>query len=136
MLTPPGAVATAIREPVRGLSEGARTSTPRCLNCSIGGIEMLDFQAEMRTSSRPRRRRLHHLDERVAVDLKVREIGRAVRLAKRKRLAKSHLPAVEIDGAFVVGHAHRDVIEPDDAPLLREARLNRDADEDAGDEHT
>ena len=35
MLTPPGAEATAIREPVRGLSDGALTSTPRCLNCSM-----------------------------------------------------------------------------------------------------
>jgi len=101
-----------------------------------GGIEMLDFQAEMRTSHRTRRRRLHYLDERVAVDLKVREIRRAVRLAKRKRLAKSHLTAIKIDGAFVVGDADRDVIEPNDAPLLCQPGLHRNADNDSRNKHT
>ena len=85
----------------------------------------------MRTSGRPLGCRLHHLDEGVPVDLKIGEIRRAVRFAKRERLAESHLPAVEIDRTLVVGNAHRHVIERGDAPLLRPARLDRDANKDA-----
>ena len=93
------------------------TALPQLLNSRI---KMLDLEAEMRASDRTRRGRLHHLHKRVAVDLKVRQVRRPVRLLKRKRLPKAHLRAVEIEGAFVVGHADRDVIESHDAPLLRE----------------
>ena len=75
----------------------------------------------MRTSGRTLRCGLHHFDERIAVHLEIRQVGRAVGLSKGKRLPKTHLPAVEIRGASIVGDAHRHVIESDDTALLCEA---------------
>ena len=116
---PPGPGATAIREPVRGLKEGGRTCTPRPLQLLDGRVEVLDFQPEMRTPGRTLRCGLHHLDERIAVHLKICQVGRAVRLLKGKRLTKTHLVAVEIVAPLLVGNADGDVIEPDDtAPAV------------------